>query len=80
MGRSKKRRRSRSGCGSGLPRGAYRHPDGGVVLPPIARGYRDGNGKVHRVVIQAKLRAEPDLQRLAKAIVSSVIDELDQRR
>lgn len=79
MGRSKKRR-SRARCRSGLPKGAYRHPDGGIVLSPSSRMFVDGNGKVSRIRIQAVLREKPDLKRLAKALIEQARIELEQER
>ncbi len=72
----RKRRKSRAKMASGLPKGAYRHPEGGIAMSPLSRTYVDGNGKTRTVTIQAVRREKPDLQRLARALVQLAREEI----
>lgn len=56
---SKQRRRSRAIERSGLPKGAYRLPDGGIALPPVT-GPPNQHGR--RVSVRAISRDPPDLE------------------
>lgn len=61
-------RRSLASRRSGLPKGGYRLPEGGIMLP-----VRRMPGS--RVSIRAVLREKPDTKLIADALVQLVIDE-----
>jgi hypothetical protein len=78
MSKPRKNRRARSKCRSGLPKGAYRTPDGGYVTESRTVV---GTGKNrYTLVVRAKRRAEPDLKRLARALVELAREELEANR
>ena len=78
MSKSRKKRRSRARCRSGLPKGAYRTPDGGYVTESRT-GVGSGKNR-YTWVVRAKHRAEPDLKRFARALVYLDREELEAER
>jgi hypothetical protein len=66
MATRKRRRKSRAKLLSGLPKGAYRLPNGNIMTPPTV-GPPDKRGR--RIVMRGELRAEPDLDKLVKALI-----------
>ena len=75
MSKSRKKRRSRTLCRSGLPKGEYRYPSGGIVT--VTHGV-DQAGRP--IVIQALHRAEPDLHRLAKSYIAQALEEIQSEQ
>lgn len=75
------RRRKRSHPSkTGLPKGAYRLPEGGIVMPPskpqvvgVGRGER-------RISVQAVRRDVPDLHGLARVLVDLAKVEAEKAR
>jgi hypothetical protein len=53
------------------PKGSYPHPDGGHITPTTGSG---------RIRITGHLKAEPDLKRLAEAIVKHVEGQRQRTR
>jgi hypothetical protein len=68
MSKPKKCRRSRAAMKSGLPKGAYRLPTGGIVMPATS-------SPGSNLVVRAIRRENPDLKRLARALVDIAIEE-----
>jgi len=67
-----KRRKSRAARRSGLPKGGYRLPTGGILMPAVV-GPPDRNGRC--IVVRAVRRDPIDLKLLAKALVAAARDE-----
>ena len=67
----KKRRKSRAKPGA-LPKGAYRLPDGNIMLPP-GKPTVLKNGR--SISIRAVLRDPPDYDRLARVLLDIARDQ-----
>lgn len=70
----KPRRPRRSRAKGALPKGAHRLPSGDIALRPQVSTMPNGR----RLMVQGIRRAEPDLKRLAQALVQQAIDQADQ--
>lgn len=55
---------------SGLPKGAYRHPEHGIIMPARTYGFVDGRGKQGSVKIQVAMHEQPNVKQLAKAFIA----------
>ena len=62
-----------------MPKGAYRRPEGGIVMLLSTTTYVDGNGKVRQITIQAVRRENPDLRRLARAFIELARQEVAEQ-
>src|SRR4051812_38328946 len=62
----KKHHKSRAKQANGLPKGAYRLPNGNIMLPPVVSA-PDKRGR--RIRVEAELRAEPDVKQIARILV-----------
>ncbi len=60
------KRRRQSRAKSALPKGAYRLPTGGYILPATSA---TPIGRNRQILVTAVLRDEPDIHRLAMAVV-----------
>ncbi len=70
MGRSNRRRRSQNRGEARLPKDAYRHPDGGIVLSDGTRTQADCTDLDPSIVVRGVKRDNPELKKLAKALVA----------
>lgn len=68
MGKSKELRQSRAKHAIGLPKGAYRLPTGGFVMPIQQSSGVSSKGSRVQIVVRAVRRENPDLKRLAHAL------------
>ena len=75
MSKPQKRRRSRSKCPGSLPKGSFRLPDGGYVLP--GKPSLMSNGRHLRV--EGVVHPRIDTHRLAKLIVQMARDQVERQ-
>jgi len=68
MAKNKKRQQRRS-LGRCLPKGGYRLPNGGVMLPESKTCVKSMHGGTDEIVVHGVLRDDPDLQQLARVLL-----------
>ncbi len=76
MTKRRKKRRSRARDPNGLPKGAYRLPDGNYMTAPVTTTSARGR----RISVRAVVRAEPDAKKVADVLLAIVTERAEAER